>query len=132
MITSLFAALLSVLYFRMSLNVIRLRKKHKISYGYGSNNEIIGPVSAHGNFMAYVPILLVLLYLFERSALFPTFLIYMFGVTIFLGRLLHYWGVSAEKTNFKQRVVGMHLTLWPLLLLSVLNIYAWIRLVVLE
>lgn len=126
MITGLFAALLALLYIRMSLKIVGLRRKLKISYGFGPQNEIIGPVSAHGNFAAYAPVLLVLLFLLEQSGDVPVVLIYLLGGVIFVGRLCHYQGVCAKKTDFKKRVLGMQLTIWPMILMSVGLILIWI------
>ncbi len=103
---------------KISVEVIKQRKRKQISYGAGENNEILPYVSAHSNFAAYVPILLILLYFLEQSPAVPRALVVILGSCIFLGRLLHYLGVAREKTNFKLRVVGMQLTLWPLVIMS--------------
>lgn len=126
MITSLYAGILAVLYMLLSIETIRARRKHRISLGYGPNNEIASIVSAHSNFSSYVFILLFLTFLVETSGQFPSWAIHMIASIFTLGRLLHYAAFRSEQMNFKWRVLGMHLTLWPLVGLGVLNIYCFI------
>lgn len=58
MFTNLYIGLLTLLYFKISLETINARRSNKISVGAGDNNEIAGIVSAHSNFNSYVPIIL--------------------------------------------------------------------------
>lgn len=123
MITSFYLSLLAFLYFKMSLDTIKARRKHRISLGPGPNNEILGLVSAHSNFQAYTPFLGVLLFAYEQSRLSQPLIVHALGLTILAGRLLHYYGVKdASAQNFKFRVAGMRMTLIPMLITSVLNI----------
>jgi len=126
-ITSLYAGLLALVLFKLSLDSINARRTHKISVGYGPNNEIAGVVSAHANFVAYVPLLLFLLWMAERSGLYPEYLIHVLGLAFTLGRVLHYLAFTGKKIDFKKRVLGMHLTLWPLLLLAALNVALYVQ-----
>lgn len=127
MITSFYAGLLAILFFKISIDTIMARRKNKISLGSGPNNEIEGIVSAHANFTSYAIYLLVLTYLIEQSAVFPSYLLHIIAAAFTIGRVLHYLAVSGKKMNFKFRVAGMQLTLWPLLALGIMNIYAFIR-----
>ena len=125
MITCLYAGILAVLYFKLSLDVIRARKSHRISLGDGPNHEIAAVVSAHHNFASYSFFLLLLLALLEFSRLIPLMGLHVLAAAFTLGRVLHYIAFSSSKMNFKLRVIGMHLTLWPLLLLGLLNLYVY-------
>lgn len=127
MITGLIAACLGILYIKMSFDVIKLRRSLKISYGVGENNEIIGPVSAHSNFSAYAPLLLILLYLVEQVSFMPKLLVFIIGFMFLLGRTLHYRGVSGKKTNFKLRVRGMMLTFMPMVMMIIILISNFIK-----
>lgn len=127
MITSLYAGLLAILFFRMSTDVIRQRVKHKVSLGYGPNNEIEGVVSAHNNFASYTVLTLFLLYLLEQSQVVPGAVIHVLAAVFTLGRVLHYKALSAEEMKFKLRRAGMMMTFFPLVFLGAANIYAFAR-----
>lgn len=127
MVTSLYAGILAVLFIRLSIDTILGRRKHQISLGYGPNNEIEAVVSAHANFTAYVPLMLALLFFAESSNVFPSFVIHILAALFTIGRIQHYLAFKAKKMNFKLRVIGMHLTLWPLLLLGFMNIYVGVK-----
>lgn len=125
MITSLYAGLLALIYFRISLDAINARRKHQISLGPGKENEIEQIVSAHSNYSAYTPILIILLFGAEFQPELPRELIHIFGVLITAGRTLHYLAFK-NKMNFLYRKWGMYLTLWPILILGLLNIILFI------
>lgn len=118
MITLFFAGLLSLIFFAISIDTIKARRKHQISLGYGPHNEIEQIVSAHANFVAYVPLFLILNYGIESSKVIPTSLQITLLTVFFLGRLFHYLAFRGSKMNFPFRIWGMHMTLWPLLLSS--------------
>ncbi|MCB0376980.1 MAG: MAPEG family protein [Bdellovibrionales bacterium] len=127
MITLLYAGILGLFYFKISMDTIKARKKHQISMGYGKDNEIIQYVSAHNNFASYVIFLLLLLYLVESSQMYSPYLLHGLGTTFTLGRFFHYFAFVAGKMNFKRRVLGMQMTLIPLLILSLLCIFASLK-----
>ena len=126
MITALYAGLLGLLYAKLSLDTIQARRKHRISLGVGPNGEIEQIVSAHGNFAAYASMLILQLGMLELCDKMPVYAIHAFGLTMALGRGLHYAAFRSNRMNFKLRVLGMHLTLWPLILMSAMNVvFAW-------
>jgi uncharacterized membrane protein YecN with MAPEG domain len=127
MITGFYAGILGLLYFNMSLTTIKARRKHQVSLGPGQNDEIAPIVSAHGNFAAYVPLFLILLFIVETQGEWAIPLIHILAVLFLIGRFLHFKALTAEKMNFKFRKVGMHLTFWPLLTVSSLCIYDYLR-----
>ncbi len=123
MITSFYLSLLAFLYFKMSMDTIKARRKHKVSLGTGDNNELLGHVSAHSNFQAYVPLIGILLYSYEQGQMAHPLVIHALGLTVLAGRLLHYYGVKdAAVQNFKFRAAGMKMTLIPLIITAALNI----------
>lgn len=125
MLVSFYAGLLGLLFFAMSLETIKARRKHLVSLGSGPNNEIAAIVSAHANFAAYVPILLLLVWFVSQRTIYPTWLLHMLCGAFTLGRLLHYVAFRGEKMKFRYRVWGMYLTLWPLIILSILNVISF-------
>jgi len=126
MVTSLFAALLGILYFNISLTTIKGRRSQKVSLGSGENNEILHLVSAHSNFSSYVPIFLILFYLLEQTTL-PSFILYILGGIFTLGRILHFISLKNKEKTFTKRVMGMRLTLMPLMICSLLNLFYYIK-----
>ncbi len=122
MITSIIAAILGVFYFYLSVFVIKTRRRLKISLGDGNNPQMLKAMSAHSNFQAYTPFLLILLFLLENTAALPNSFITVLGLMIFIGRLLHFKGIVSDIIKF--RVSGMLFTLLTLMILSLVLIYA--------
>ncbi len=127
MITQLYAGILALILFFISMDTIKARRFHKVSIGLGPNNEIAPMASAHSNFIAYVPILLLLLFFAESSQLISKYIIHLGGLAISIGRIFHYMAFRSPKMNFKWRVTGMKLTLWPLIIFGLINIYIYLR-----
>lgn len=126
MITSLYAGILAILFFKLSFDTINARRRHQISVGHGPNNEILEVVSAHANFSAYTVLLLFLVFLAEQSQVVPVIAIHILAGAFTLGRVLHYIAFTRDKMNFKFRILGMQLTLFPLVILGLLNVYIYI------
>ncbi len=127
MVTSLFAALLALIYFKISFDTIKARSKNKVSLGTGPEELIAPYVSAHSNFSSYVPILLILTYFVENSELIQDLFIYLIASAYTLGRILHYKAMTSNQMNFKLRRIGMMMTLFPLNILALTNIFIFIK-----
>lgn len=125
MITSLYAGLFGLLYIQITFDVIRHRRKHKVSVGFGKNQAVAQVASTHANFSSYVPFGLILIYLLEAGQMIPLPGIHFFAIAMLIGRTLHYVAFKGEM-NFKVRIAGMILTIFPLVAMSVLNIYSYI------
>ena len=97
MITSLYAGILGLLFLKITLDTIKVRRRFKVSLGNGPNNEIQQFVSAHSNFAAFAIFLIVQLFLFERSNLVPGYIIHLLGTSFSLGRFLHYFAFSSSE-----------------------------------
>ena len=128
MITFLYAGLLGLLLFYISLETIKGRRKHLISLGAGQNNEIEQLVAAHSNFASYTPTLLILLALAEMSGRTHPYAIHILGLMILSGRVFHFTAFR-NKMNFTHRKLGMYLTLWPLLGLALWNIVLYCKVI---
>lgn len=123
-ITALFAGILGVLYFRVSLKAIFARSDAKVWSGTGTeDSKLARRIRAHANFAEYIPFLLIMMALLEFHGFAAGFM-YTFGIAIILGRLLHEKGMT--KNISKYRVIGMQLTIWPLLLGSGVLLYTWV------
>lgn len=87
-ITPFYAAILTLLYLALSINVTRLRFKHRISLGAGEVPRLERAMRAHGNFIEYVPLILILMGFLEGlggSAIG----LHLIGGLLFIARLFH-------------------------------------------
>ncbi len=87
-ITALYTALLSLLYLALSINVTRLRFKYRVSLGAGEVPKLDRAMRAHGNFIEYVPLILILMWFLELLGI-STTVLHLMGGSLFFGRLSH-------------------------------------------
>ncbi len=125
-ISPLYAGCLGIIFFTLSINVIRLRWKHKVSLGHANESELEKAIRAHGNFAEYAPFALVLIAFMELRALNPI-LIHVCGISLLIGRSLHVWGVLKKRAPNLERVAGMVLTLGSIVLASFLLFVTTLR-----
>lgn len=119
MITSIYVSLLALLIVRLSVAVIKLRRKNRVSVGDGGNEALQLAIRAHANAVEYIPIALMLLLTLELNGA-PKILIHILGVTLLIGRILHAMGLPAK--DLQRRVLGMQITIYLLIGLAILNI----------
>jgi|26BtaG_2_1085354.scaffolds.fasta_scaffold00235_20 hypothetical protein len=119
MITALYASLCALLIVKLSLGVIAVRRKHKIGLGDGGNDELQAAIRAQGNATEYIPITLILMFLLENIVVY-NWIIHLAGITLLTGRIIHAIGIKNQ--DIKKRVLGMKITLYMIIALSILNI----------
>ncbi|MDH3335114.1 MAG: MAPEG family protein [Rhodospirillaceae bacterium] len=107
-ITPIYAAIFALILVGLSSYVIKMRYKHRVSLGDGGNKEMLKAIRAHGNFIEYVPMSLILLAMLELGGENPAVL-HTFGVALLVGRALHAPGLNFKGTT-KLRQIGMVLT----------------------
>ncbi len=95
MITSIYASLAVLLIVRLSISVIKLRRKYRISLGDGGNEELQVAIRAHANALEYIPITLLLLLMLELNGA-PKILIHLLGLVLITGRIIHAIGLSGK------------------------------------
>jgi uncharacterized membrane protein YecN with MAPEG domain len=125
-VTAVTAAILGLIFFRLSLNAIKYRRQYKVSLGSGGHDDLERAIRAQANFAEYVPISLILMACLELNAA-PWWLVAASGVALIVGRLFHAKGIKELPPNFQNRVLGMKFTLFNLIALAALNI-AWVGL----
>ena len=116
MITALYAGLLTILLFVLSIRVIGLRGNPAFSFiahGKGDEELLQRAIRAHGNFTEYVPMMLILLAFLELSAT-SEFKLHLLGGAFSLGRVMHGVCFGFMSSNMLLRVGGTALTLFPL------------------
>jgi len=101
------------------LNVIKKRRKNKVSIGDGGNEELKIAMAAQSNAIEFVPIALLLLFALEYNHA-NILVVHMFGVALMIGRVIH--ARSLLSSHFKGRVLGMQVTIYTIIGLGVLNI----------
>ena len=123
-ITTILVSLLGILFFRLSLRVIQLRRENKVSLGDGGHDALERAIRGQGNCAEYAPITVLLVLAAELQApnLTITGLVGLLAAGFLIGRVLHGYAFAATSGNARLRVLGMQLTLFPLLLLSGLNL----------
>ena len=121
-VTTLYAAILGILLVVLSDLVSRNRKKAKISIGSSGDPILERAVRAHGNFVEYVPLALILLLLLEVQAAAPLML-HILGGTLLAGRLLHVYGMIRPDGMIAGRFWGTGLTWLMILSTSLLNLW---------
>lgn len=120
-ITLILSSVMGLMGVWLALQVIKNRRKHQISLGDGGIDELTRAIRAHGNFVEYVPLSLILLACSELNQA-PLLVVTGFAVLIFLGRAFHAYAFLGGKDHFKPRILGMKLTLYGLVALSVFNL----------
>lgn len=112
--TSLYAALLALLFVALGIRIIRLRRRLKIGIGDAGNERMLRAMRVHANFAEYVPLALIMILLTELQGAAPLF-VHALGLCLLAGRLSHAWGVSQTREKFIWRVAGMAMTFTTLL-----------------
>ena len=123
-VTAVFAGVLTWMFIRLSMHVIGLRRKNKVSLGDGGIDDLDRAIRAHGNFAEYVPLGLVLMGCLELNGA-ALWLVGILGGMLVAGRHFHAKGIQEPPPNFTNRVKGMKLTFAALGLLAVINV-VWI------
>ncbi|MEW9799152.1 MAPEG family protein [Alteromonas sp. CYL-A6] len=120
-ITAFYASLLGLCYLYLSMLVIGVRRKNRISLGDGGNEDLRRLSRAHGNFSEYVPITLLLIACLEAN-IGQIWWIHLLACALLFGRLLHAYGIRQHAGASWQRLVGMLMTFGALLCTSVANL----------
>ena len=121
LMTSIIAAVLTIIFVKLSFAVIGLRRKNKVGLGSGGYDDLERAIRAQGNFAEYVPIGLILIACLELNGA-PWWLVILPGIALIIGRLIHAKGINEPPPNFSSRVLGMKFTLGTLITLVILNV----------
>ena len=120
-VTSIISAVLTIIFIKLSFNVIGLRRKNKVGLGSGGYEDLERAIRAQGNFAEYVPFGIILISCLELNGA-PWWLVALPGITLIAGRLIHAVGINQPPPDFGKRVLGMKLTFNTLIALVVLNL----------
>lgn len=120
-VTSVTASVLTLIYLCLSVKVVTLRKRLRVSIGSDGHRNLDIAIRAHGNFSEYVPLMLILLLCAEAGQTWFAMLVTL-AVAFIIGRAFHIAHFLYDNRNFTFRAVGMMLTFIPMLLLAFWNI----------
>jgi|TARA_B100001105_G_C22297560_1_gene402329 hypothetical protein len=122
-ITALYASLLAFIYIKLSTNVIKLRRFHKVSLGHKNHKDLEQAIRAQANFIEYVPFGLILLSCLEINKIHPL-IVFILGGLLFVGRFLHAKSFAIPGIDKIKRVQGMKCTLWSIRLMAAMLIFS--------
>lgn len=122
-ITGFYASLLALVFFVLTIGVVKQRRANAVSLGDGTVDELQKAIRAHGNFIEYVPICLILLAIAELNTSLVA-LLHFAGAVLLAGRVLHAYGIIKSSGASKPRIYGMLCTFLVMLILSIWNLFS--------
>lgn len=113
--TAFYAGLLALLIFPMVILIIKRRYAAKIGLGSGRHDglkeeqELLQAVRIHGNFIEYVPLILILMGLNEILGA-SVYLIHGLGISLLFARIIHAVGLYKSTGPSRKRQIGVLVT----------------------
>jgi len=104
-VTGLYAGILGIVFFVLSMRVINNRVRAKVNLLDGGDDALTRAMRVHGNFAEYVPFALLLMALAEiqgGSGLF----IHVLGTVLVVCRLCHAYAITATTGQDPARFIG--------------------------
>ena len=108
-ITAPYAALLTILMFALTQMVIRTRGKAKVGLGDGGNTQLLEAMRRQANFVENVPLALLLMAFAEAGGA-GALVLNIAGIALVLARLVHPFGIRADKPAHPARIAGAVVT----------------------
>lgn len=122
-ITSLYAALLVILFIILSARIIMYRRSNRISLGHGDSETLLRRTRAQANCAEYAPFGILMMAIAETLSANPV-LLHVMGLLLVAGRIIHAYGVGGPGMNMRWRTWGMILTLSSLAIGAAVNLIA--------
>ena len=104
-ITALYAALLVAVFVVLTVRIGLARGKTGISMLDGGNEQVLVAMRRHGNFIEHVPLLLVLMAIFEVNDGSAVFL-HVVGIALVICRIAHPFGLRNDRPQTPMRMLG--------------------------
>ncbi len=104
-ITTLYAVPLAVLMLILWLGVTRTRAALSISIGDGGDVALHEKIRRHGNFIEWVPFVLLMMLMAELRAV-PGPWLHAAGILLLVSRAVHPFGLRADAPRHALRIVG--------------------------
>jgi uncharacterized protein len=103
--TALYALPLAVLGLVLWFRVTGMRSALKVSIGDAGNSVLHERIRQHGNFIEWVPMVLILMLIAESLGV-RTVFVHSAGALLLFGRLVHPFGLKAANPSHVLRIVG--------------------------
>lgn len=120
-ITALYASLLALIILWLSYNVVNFRRKRQVDLGDGGHDDGIRHIRAQQNTIEYIPLILILMAVYEINNGLPLIL-HITGIVLVIARIIYPLGLVAKKGASFGRFYGTLFTWLVLLVLIVLNL----------
>jgi uncharacterized membrane protein YecN with MAPEG domain len=120
-ISLFYGSMLGLILIHLSWGVSKNRMRAQVSLGTGGDRTLEMAIRAHGNFIEYVPMALILLILVEQTGM-KTAVLHAIGGALVLGRILHAYGMRNPDNTIEARKWGTTITWLLILLTSLYNI----------
>jgi hypothetical protein len=117
-ITTTYALLLVPVWFALWIGVASRRSELKASIGDAGDMGLLQRIRRHGNFIEFVPFVLVLMILAELQGAGALWL-HASGVLLLVGRLAHPFGLKIDNAGHPLRYVGNSTNLLAAVILAV-------------
>jgi uncharacterized protein len=117
-ITTLYALPLCLIWFVLWMGISSARSNLNCSMGDASNPLLLQKIRRHGNFIEWVPFVLVLMILAEAQGTGPIWL-HAAGLLLVIGRLAHPFGLAIDNAAHPLRYVGNGSNMVALLILLI-------------
>lgn len=121
-ITGLYAGLSTFLIILLTFNVIRNRMIAHVGLGDGGNETLRVAIRIHGNAVEYLPLALLLMAIVEMENGIAGGWLHVLGILLIVGRILHIQGLMQNPGTSMGRRLGIVLTMFVLLVLSVCSV----------
>ncbi|PCJ38139.1 MAG: glutathione S-transferase [Alphaproteobacteria bacterium] len=121
-ITALYAGILALIMVFLAYKTSARRREAKISLGTGDDAIMEKRSRAFGNFIEFVPMMILLMAIIEIQEHRPV-IIHIFGIATVAGRLFHAMGMTGVLKAVNGRFVGAILTYLSLLLAGAFLLY---------
>lgn len=118
-ITSLYVLPLVVLYLVLFVRVSSRRSELKASIGHADDTALHLRIRHHGNFVEWVPFVLILMLLAEAAGS-NSIALHTAGGLLVLGRVLHPLGLKADNASHPLRIAGNSSNMLAMVILAVL------------
>jgi uncharacterized membrane protein YecN with MAPEG domain len=122
---AVYASILALMFVGLSVRTLGMRRRLKIAIGDAGNPTMLRAMRVHSNFAEYVPLSLLLMLLAAGSGAHPL-LLHFLGLTLLTGRVVHAYGVSQLRENYRFRVAGMALTFTSIVTASLYLLFSQI------
>lgn len=125
-VSPLYVGLCALIFFVLSVMVIRLRAARHTWFGDGGHADLQRAIRVQANFAEYTPLALLVIVVVEAAG-YHAWIVHAFGIAFVLGRLLHAWGLMRSAEASAGRFIGMNLTFLVLVAGGGLLIWCFVR-----